>query len=426
MKRVLVSLIVAAACGRAGVVAADTRAPIDLPTLLDEADRASPQLQAVRARAEAAALVAPQREAFPDPKLSLAYTNDGLSSFTLGSSEFSNLTAAWEQEVPAKGVRGSAVAVAEAQAGAMRASGETLRARLRARVIVLYAQLWRLDRTKALLAESRALLATSAEAARVRYESGEGIQEGLISAQTAVRRADVELEELALIRRRLELALGAAVGRADDPAFGPAIELPRVAGPLVAENLVAVAVSSSPDVRETLAFERTAEAELDDARVQVKPMYSWVAAYQFRGGLDPMVMGGFSVRLPVYKDRKQERAIAAATIERTAAGHDRAEAELRARAGVRELAAEVASIDTRLRLYREAIVPQSVAALRAAEAALASGRAEMSLVLGDFERWITARKEELTLSAQRVETVAELEAMTGTELFEIPNDGRSQ
>ena len=72
-------------------------------------------------------------------------------------------------------------------------------------------------------------------------------------------------------------------------------------------------------------------AQLDDARVQVKPAFSWLAAYQFRGGLDPMVMGGFSVRLPVWKDRNQERAIAGAEIERTAAAHDRAKSEILAR-----------------------------------------------------------------------------------------------
>ena len=426
MKRILVSLIVAAACGRAALVAAETRAPIDLPALLDEVDRASPQLQAARARAEAAALVAPQREALPDPKLSIAYTNDGLSAFTLGSSEFSNLTAGWEQEVPAKGVRGSAATVAQAQADALRATTTALRANLRARVITLYAELWRLDRTRALLTESRALLTTAAEAAQARYESGEGIQEGLIRAQTAVRRADLGIEELSLARRQAEIALGAAIGRAEDPAFGPADELPGVAGPLDAEGLATAATASSPDVLETLARERTASAQLDDARVQVKPTYSWVAAYQFRGGLDPMVMGGFSVRLPVWKDRKQERAIAGAASERTAAGHDRDEATVRARAGARELAAGVASIDVRLRLYREALVPQSAAALDAAEAALASGRAEMLLVLDDFDRWIGARREELALSAQRVEMIASLEAMTGAELFEMRNHGRSQ
>lgn len=426
MRITVVSIVWVTGCGLAGGVAASDRAPTDLPALLDEVDRTSPQLLAMRARAEAAATVASQRDALPDPRLQVTYTNDGLSSFTLGSSEFSNLTASWEQEVPAKAVRGSAAAVARAQTETLIATTATARARLRARVITLYAELWRLDRTGALLAEGRAILTTSAEAARARYESGEGIQEGLIRAQTAVRRADLEIEELALMRRQVEIALGAALGRTEDPTFGSAGELPETPDSIDAEALAAAASAASPEVQESSARERIASAQLDDARVQVKPTYSWIAAYQFRGDLDPMVTGGFSVRLPVWKDRKQERAIAGATIERTAAGHEREGAEVAARAGARQLAADVASIQVRLRLYREAIVPQSTAAFDAAGAAMASGRAEMFLVLDDFDRLIGARKEEIALSARRVETVAALEAMTGTELFDRPAGGRSQ
>jgi outer membrane protein TolC len=426
MKRIVVSLMVAAVCGLAASVVAGDRAPVDLPALLDELDRASPQLLASRSRAEAGTNVASQREALPDPKLSVSYTNDGLSSFTLGSSEFSNLTAGWEQEVPARSVRGSAAAVATAQAEALKASTGTLRARLRARVITLYAELWRVDRTRALLEETRELLSTAADAARARYESGDGIQEGLIRAQTAVRRADLGLEELALERRRVEIALGSTLGRSEDPAFGPARELPSVVVTIDAEALASASTASSPEVLAISARERAAAAQLDDARVQTKPTYSWLAAYQFRGGLDPMVMGGFAVRIPVWKDRKQMHAIAAATNEHTAAGHDREAAEVEARASARELANDVASIDIRLRFYREAIIPQYAAAFDAAGAALASGRAEMFLVLDDFERWIGARREELALSARRVALVASLEEMTGTVLFELPASGGVQ
>jgi len=414
------------ACVLAHPVRADDRAPVELPALLDEVERASPQLAALRARADAAEMRSSQQDALPDPKLSATYTNDGLTDFTLGSSEFSNLTVGWEQEVPVRAVRNSAVAVERAQAAAIAASRATAGARLRARVITLFAELWRLDRTKVLLVESRALLTTAAEAAEARYESGEGIQEGLIRARIAVRRLDVEIEELALARRRTELALGEAVGRSDDPALGPAGDLPDLAGPIDVEGLAAAGTASSPEVREYASRERAAEVALDDARVQVKPTYAWMAAYQFRGGLDPMVMGGFSVKLPVWKDRKQERAIAAAEIERTAAAHEREETEVRASAGTRGLAAEAASLDLRLRLYRETIVPQSMAAFESANAAFGSGRAEMFLVLDDLDRWTGARKDELTLSAQRVEAIASLEAMTGTTLFAIPGSGRSQ
>jgi cobalt-zinc-cadmium efflux system outer membrane protein len=426
MRCAVVYVIAVAAFGLAAQAAAGDRAPLDLSALLDEADSASPQLLALDARVAASRELATQREALPDPLLSAAYTNDGLSGFTLGDSEFTNLSVGWEQEVPRRVVRQRAAAVSRAEAEALRASTATVRARLRARVISLFAELWRLDGTRALLEESRSLLTTAAESAQARYESGEGIQEGLIRAQTAVRRADVAIEELSLERRQAEIALGSALGRADDPGFGPVAELPVVAGPINADDAGLGVAESSPEVLEAFARERAAEARLDDARVQATPTFSWLAAYQYRGGLDPMVMGGFSVRLPVWKSRSQARGIAGAEFERTAAAYDRSQSEILARSSARSIAAEVDSIDVRLRLYREAVLPQAAAAFESANAAFSSGRAEMFLVLDDLDRWIVARKEELVWSARRVEAIASLEAATGRTLFEIPRPGRSQ
>ena len=208
--------------------------------------------------------------------------------------------------------------------------------------------------------------------------------------------------------------------------FGSADELPDIAAALDAERLVAAATEASPELVEASLRERVAAAQLDDARAQSKATFSWLAAYQFRGGLDPMVMGGFAVRLPVWNDRKQARAIAGAELARTAAEHDREGSEIRARAGARELAADVASIDVRLRHYREAIIPQARAAFESANVAFASARAEMFLVLDDLTRWLDDRQEELTLSTRRVEVLASLEAVTGTRLFDLPLPGRSQ
>jgi outer membrane protein TolC len=426
MREIVVFLVVLVACCRPGPVAAGERDPLDLAALLDEAERASPELLALGARAEATAHVAPQRETLPDPKLSVAYTNDGLTAFTLGTSEFTNLAVGWEQELPARTVRKRAGELERARFESLRATRASASARLRARVVTLYAELWRLDRTRSLVKESRSLLTTAVEAAKARYESGEGIQEGLIRAQSAVRRADLDIEELSLARRQAEIALGAALGRREDPAFGVADALPSLSGPLDGEELAAAAESSSPAVLQSTSLERTAAAELEDARARTKPDTSWIAAYQFRGGLDPMIMGGFSIRLPVFKDRKQEEAIAGAAMERTAAAHDREEAEVRARAGARGLAADVASIDARQRLFREAIVPQAQAAFESASASFSSGRAELSLVLDDLNRWIGVRREELALSAQRIETAAALEAATGTTLLTIAGPGRLQ
>jgi outer membrane protein TolC len=197
-------------------------------------------------------------------------------------------------------------------------------------------------------------------------------------------------------------------------------------GPIDADRLTAAAADSSPDVLQATAGERRAEASLDDAHAQVKPTYSWVAAYQFRGGLDPMVMGGFSVRLPVWKNDKQQRAIEGATLGRTAAAREREEVVVRARARARALVAEVHSIDTRRRLYRDAIVPQSLAAYESAKTAFESGRAEMFLVLDDLDRWVRARTEAIALEARHAAAIASLEAISGTALFDISSPGRAQ
>jgi hypothetical protein len=50
----------------------------------------------------------------------------------------------------------------------------------------------------------------------------------------------------------------------------------------------------------------------------------------------------------------------------------------------------------------------------------------MGLVLDDLDRWTGARREALALSAQRIETIASLEAITGTTLLVIAGSGRSQ
>jgi len=425
MRCAVVLIAVLATSGLVRPPVAGEPAPIDLAALLSEVERASPQLLAIRARAEAAANVPAQKEALPDPILQASYTNDGLSDFTLGDAPLSNLSVGWEQEVPNRSVRARSAAAAQAQAESVVASGATASARLRARVITLYAELWRLDRMRSLLGESRTLLESSAQAVQARYESGEGIQESLIRAQTAVRRVDVDIEELSLERRRAEVALGAAVGRIENAEFGPASVLPVAVGPLDAESLAA-ATASGPEVLEFAARERAAAAQLDDARVQVKPTFSWLAAYQYRGSLDPMVMGGFSVRLPVWKDRKQNRAIAGASADRTAAAFEREEAEVQTRAAVRGLVADVASIDARLKLFGEALIPQSLSAFESANVAFASGRAELSVVLDDLDRWVGVRREELDLHARRIESLAALEAMTGATLVSPSDPGRSQ
>ena len=204
------SFLVVSALARGAV--AEALPPTDLAALLAEAEQASPELLALGARVEAAREGAPARSALPDPKLSAVYTNDGLDQWTLGESEFSNLSLGWEQEMPYREVRRRAAAVAEADVEVASAGVRSARGRLRERIVTLYAALWRSDREAQLLEDARVLFAALAESARVRYEAGEGIQQTVLWAQTEARRVDVLLDEVVRARRSTEIELGAALG----------------------------------------------------------------------------------------------------------------------------------------------------------------------------------------------------------------------
>ena len=394
--------------------------PASLPDLLARVDAGNPQVEAQEAWTRAALERPASLEALPDPKLSVTYTNDGLDSLTLGSSEFTNLTVGWEQEVPPRRSRSAASDLARADARVLEREGSTLRARLRARVITLYADLYRIDRTSTLIAASRELLTAELAVARARYEAGQGLQEGLLRAQVELSRLDLELESSRRERRSVEIDLGEAIGLEGEFSIEPVTSLPP--GRLPDEPDTA---AGAPALREAEARTERAESAVANARTSTESQFSWLAAYQFRGGLDPMIVGGFGVRLPVYKDRKQAREIARFESELEASRRDAEAATVRARAEARALANDAASAERSLVIYEQGIVPQSSAALDAARAALSAGRAEMSLVLEDFRKLLGDRKDAVALRARRIQALAALELATGQVLIDAGGMGEA-
>src|SRR6185369_11704511 len=122
---------------------------------------------------------------------------------------------------PYPGKRALSGDVARATIDVERAKIETERQKIRAEVIRSYVELWRIDRMAEVLRESRTLLDSFVDTARVRYESGGGNLENILKAPTERAALDVEIEALARERDGAEAELDAAVGRADPIAIGP-------------------------------------------------------------------------------------------------------------------------------------------------------------------------------------------------------------
>jgi len=397
------------------------REPLSLAALLAEAEAKSPEILALRARRSAAEHLPAQMEALPDPTASVSYTNDTVSRFTLGSSEFSTLTFSWLQELPYPGKRRLAGDVARAEIALSDRSLETARLRVRAAVKRAYVELFRIDRTRTILDESRKLLVSFLETARARYETGEGILENVLKAQTELMKIDGEIAALAQERRAAELQIGALLGRSADVRFGPALAAPRLEA-TEAASLERNATERSPDLLELRAASQREESRLSLARQNLKPDFQWGAAYMNRGGLDPMVMGMFGFRLPLHKKQKQSEAVAQAELELEAARRDIERGEVRLLSEVRERITRAERARTLVQLYGEGILPQARSALDSAAASYGVGKAEFVTLIGDFLSVLEAEKEYEAQRAQEAMVLAELEPLTGATLL-LPAEG---
>lgn len=407
-------LVVLSALGLAASSALADTETVDLAGLLARADASNPEILAAQARVEGLKHVPSQVEAYPDPTTSVAYTNETLTEFTLGSLDMSNLTFYWTQEVPYPGKRGLAGDVARSEIDVAGQTVEVIRLRVRAAVKDAYAELYRIDRTASIIEESRALLQSFRDAAKVRQETGQGILENVLKAQTELTQVDIELAGLAQERRSAVAALNALLGSPDNAPLGTVTTAPsgETPDPAVAEK---AALDRSPELGALRAATRRDETRVSAAKKNLKPDFMWGAGYAYRGSLDPMVMGMFGMRLPVYRNRKQKEAVVQSQYDLTATQRDLDSREFTLLAEVRDLLARADRASEQMRLIREGTLPLARSTLDSASAAYSAGRAEFVTLIEDFRAFLGFEKDFEMQHAEKIRALAALEPLTGTE-----------
>jgi len=362
--------------------------------------------------------------ALPDPLVSVGYTNETLTDFTLGDATDSVLMFSWTQEVPYPGKRRLSGDVARSEIEVVRQDLDAVHLTVRAEVKTAYAEIFRLDRTRTILEESRKLLESFLETARRRYESGEGILENVLKAQTELMRLDTDLVILAQERRGVEVVLNALLGRPTDAPQGPALVPPRAEN-LDRASLEQAALERSPELGSLRASARREEVRLDLARKNLKPDFMWTASYGYRGSLDPMVVGMVGVRLPLYRRNKQAEAVVQTEYELLAAQRDVESLEVRTLAEVRDLVARTESARLQMRLYAEGLLPQARSALDSAAASYAVGRTEFVTVIEDFLSLLEFEQDYEMQRAGEAAALAALEPLTGIALL-VPAGGAGE
>jgi outer membrane protein, heavy metal efflux system len=360
--------------------------PVD--ELIAEALEKSPAILVVRSRVAASRELIEPASALPDPELEFSLEENVKSP---SSPEFAKGEILLKQEFPFPGklsVSGK-TAGSESEmeyAGLVDLERQTIR-----EVRTIYAGLYAFDSETSTLAAARELVRTLEASAAKRYSTGEGEQESQLKAQIELSRLTERMNDIAAERAGMAAGLNRLLGRRGSFPVGKVQDLPSVSiRHEDIESLEEIALTNSPVVFIKKAAVKAAEYRLESAELDFWPDFFAGAGVGFDSEYDPMAVVSFGMTLPVWQNSKQKPL-------KRAAGHKLAEARKSLTEAEIGISSEISGLFARwhrdqeqIRQYRDAIIPQTSAALNSARASYIAGRADFSVVIEDYNLWLDA------------------------------------
>ena len=379
--------------------------------LVAEALERAPSLAAARARVAAAREMIGPAGALPNPMVELALTDVSFPRFTVGSEEMSMLGPEVRQSFSNPGKRRAARDVQRAAGDVLDADLEVARRMLASQVRTVYARVYALDRERQALGAARELLDMLAATVASRYAVGEAEQEAVIKAQLEGSRVAERSDDLDAERAALAAALDRLLDRPTGPPLGAIVSLPAPPAPPLPWADGAVAASAAVAARRAAVV--AAERRVESATIDSRPDLFLGAGLGLRGQYDPVVSVRLGAELPLWRKERQHPMVRAAALELEMTRADLRDAEAAARSEATRLAAAWTRAGRQITRYREAILPQTSAAVDAARASYLAGRGDFGTVVADFREWLDARTALAVREADRFAVWAELQVLLG-------------
>jgi len=355
-----------------------------LAGLLSEALARSPELHVTQEALTAARARVRPAGALADPVVTVTYQNGG-RGWSPGSDEDTGVGMAVSQTLPFAGKRRLAESIEEKEA--LRAAHQLGRARLSLvyRVRLAYASLLLARENLALIADQKRATQDIEALTRSRYAVGLAGQSDVLRSQAELAR----LDQMRLHEAGLETSAVAGLNRLlDRPAGTP---VPRGV-PLTAVGEAAIRVPSvaevlgrveamSPEIAASEAMVDRSQAALQLARRNTKPDFVAGASYVNRGSLPGMFTIDVGVVVPLYKGRKQGRAIAEAEARLRGGEAERQAMRLRARAEAEKSLADLTAAVGEAEAYAKGVLAIDALAVESATASFRAGKTPFVTVL---------------------------------------------
>lgn len=394
-------------------LAAETKEAASAPPVEDlvaEALEKSPAAGALRARFAASRELIEPASSLPDPELELSL-EENISS--LSSPVFAKGEIMIKQAFPYPGKRSVLEKTAGAESEMEYAGLIDTERQITRDIRSAYASLYALDSESSVLEIAVELVKMLEATAAMRYSTGEGEQEAQIKAQIELSRLTERMNDLAAERSGTAAVLNRLLGRSGNFQVGKVRALPKISiSHEDIERLEKAAADNSPAVFIKKAAVKSAEYRLESAGLDFRPDFFAGAGVAFDSEYDPMLVLSFGMTLPVWQKSKQKPLWRSAGHKLEEARKSLKEAETAVSSEITSLYAKWNRDREQIRRYREAIIPQTSAALNSARTSYIAGRADFSVVIEDYKLWLDAVAQLARRESDRFVTWAAIDALT--------------
>lgn len=397
----------------AGAAGADTGKPAASRLLTLERARAlalenQPSLRALELSARAMEEAAVADGELPDPRIKLGALNFPTRGFPQAREDMTQWAISYEQMVPGgdkRRLRAERTRAEGAQLAAERRSqAQAIRRDVAIAWLGVYGPLEAERLVRALQEETRRAI----QAATVAASAGRGSQAEIIAARQMLHLAEDRVIELAQQGERARAELARWVGEAAHSESPAALPQWREPPPLA---MLAAALEAHPQHAAAERSEALADADVRLAREASKPDRSWEVGYMFREGAErsDMVLFQMAFELPLWKQDRQDRRVAASFAQRDRAREQRLDRLRMLRAELEAAWSEWRRSGERLANYDRGILPQGEARIEALLASYRAGRAELGAVLEARRSLFEARIQRLAVEVTQAKARAALE-----------------
>lgn len=375
----------------------------------------NPEIQAARARFEAATKRPSQAGSLPEPTAS--YTNFGVGHpfSRLNGSDFAYQGFGVSQDLPFPGKLGLASEQAKREAESVQENYRWVVLDLTARLKVAWYEWLGIQKAIELTRKNRDLLSRFEEIARNRYTVGKGLQQDILKAQLDVSTVEEQFAMLDEKRQRAEAEIASLLA-APAVTLRTPVDIQPSTFSLTLEELLNQA-EDAPRVRAEQKMVDASAAGINRSLKDFRPDFGVDLQWQHTGGnFRDYYMATVRVKIPVYYARKQRYALEESYSRLGEAKQNYRSAQQQAIFQVKDQYLSIQSSERILKLYKTTLLPQAQLTVDAATAAYQVGSVDFLSLMSNLTTLITLERQYYDEAARHEEAIVRLEPIVGREL----------